>query len=202
MGRFKQPGDVRETLTRAAILRGAGQAFSAKGYRGTTMQDIAVAAGCTPPTLYSYFEGKEDILRSLISGLVAELVLAFESSAPAAASFEERLDRVLTRHQEVAENHREAFVFLMRMGPGGEVMDLPDRGHHEQYQRRLVRWMRDAQKETGELTDVPATVLALTLTSLFEGFLCDWATKGGKRPLSSVVRWVRTLFLNGVRGAA
>ncbi len=200
MGRLKNPGEVRETLARDSILRGAGQAFSAKGYRGTTMQDIAAAAGCTPPTLYSYFHGKEDILRSLIAGLLSELVTAFEHSMPRESTFEQRLELLLARHREVAENNREAFVFLMRMGPGGEVMDLPDREEHSVYQRRLVRWMRDVQKETGELTEVPATVLALALTSLFEGFLCDWATKGGRRSLGSVVRQVKALFLHGVQG--
>ena len=181
---------------REAILRGAGVAFSEKGYRGTTMQDIAAAAGYTAPTLYAYFNGKEDILRSLIDDLVAELMAAFEEPSPKGTSFEKRLEQLLRRHQTVAEAHRDALVFLMRLGPDA----VDDEREKKTYQQRMVRWMRDVQRDTGELQGVPAPIMALALTSLFEGFLNDWAQRGGRRSLSGLVKNVKTLFLSGVRG--
>ena len=39
--------------------------FSQYGYRKTSMEDLAGAAGISRPSLYSYFENKEEIFRSL-----------------------------------------------------------------------------------------------------------------------------------------
>lgn len=54
-------GDVR----RQAILDAAMSQFSQYGYKKTSMEDIASAAGISRPSLYSYFENKEEIFRSL-----------------------------------------------------------------------------------------------------------------------------------------
>lgn len=47
------------------ILDAAFQAFAAYGYRRTSMDDIARAAGISRSALYLHFDNKEDIFRSL-----------------------------------------------------------------------------------------------------------------------------------------
>jgi AcrR family transcriptional regulator len=59
------PGD-RESQRRADILEAARGLYQRYGYRKTTMDDIAKAAGITKPTIYSYFKGKKDILAALV----------------------------------------------------------------------------------------------------------------------------------------
>jgi AcrR family transcriptional regulator len=49
-----------------AILAGAMQEFMACGYAAASMDRIAVAAGVSKPTLYSYFQGKEGLFAALI----------------------------------------------------------------------------------------------------------------------------------------
>jgi TetR/AcrR family transcriptional regulator, regulator of autoinduction and epiphytic fitness len=49
-----------------AILIGAMQEFMACGYAAASMDRIAVAAGVSKPTLYSYFQGKEGLFTALI----------------------------------------------------------------------------------------------------------------------------------------
>ena len=43
---------------RKKIIGIAYQLFLSRGYRGTTMEDIAGALGVTKPALYQYFPGK------------------------------------------------------------------------------------------------------------------------------------------------
>ena len=50
---------------REGILMAAARAFARGGYHVTTMQDIAREAGYTPPSLYAYFTGKEQIFGEL-----------------------------------------------------------------------------------------------------------------------------------------
>jgi AcrR family transcriptional regulator len=49
-----------------AMLAGAMQEFVSCGYAAASMDRIAVAAGVSKPTLYSYFQGKEGLFTALI----------------------------------------------------------------------------------------------------------------------------------------
>ncbi|MGE3306138.1 MAG: TetR/AcrR family transcriptional regulator, partial [Rhizobiaceae bacterium] len=46
---------------RERILEAALEVFSAQGYRGATIDEIAVAAGMSKPNLLYYFRRKEDV---------------------------------------------------------------------------------------------------------------------------------------------
>jgi AcrR family transcriptional regulator len=52
--------------TRAAILDAAEAAFSSRGYRTSTLEDIAVAAGFTKGAVYSNFSSKADLFLALL----------------------------------------------------------------------------------------------------------------------------------------
>ncbi|MEC3861904.1 helix-turn-helix domain-containing protein [Mesobacterium sp. TK19101] len=49
-----------------AILKAAFTCFSQYGFRRTSMEDIAAAAGMSRPALYLHFRNKTDIFRSLV----------------------------------------------------------------------------------------------------------------------------------------
>lgn len=51
---------------RAEILRVAGELFMQKGFAGTTMDDIAIAAGVSKLTVYNHFGTKEALFHDVI----------------------------------------------------------------------------------------------------------------------------------------
>ncbi|UWR04408.1 TetR family transcriptional regulator C-terminal domain-containing protein [Ruegeria conchae] len=55
---------------RAAILDAALNVFSAHGYRGATVDQIAAEAGLSKPNLLYYFPSKEAIHNALLTGLL------------------------------------------------------------------------------------------------------------------------------------
>ncbi|WP_170412341.1 TetR family transcriptional regulator C-terminal domain-containing protein [Ruegeria atlantica] len=55
---------------RAAILEAALNVFSAHGFRGATVDQIATEAGLSKPNLLYYFPSKEAIHTALLSGLL------------------------------------------------------------------------------------------------------------------------------------
>jgi AcrR family transcriptional regulator len=57
---------------RQRVLAASVEIFSKRGYRGTSMNDIAAGVGLSKPTLYHYFRSKEDILVRLYEDLMAE----------------------------------------------------------------------------------------------------------------------------------
>lgn len=63
--RSTEPSGRREAnkaATRTAILEAARRLFVDQGFEGTSIREIALAAGVTERTFYRYFEGKEGLL--------------------------------------------------------------------------------------------------------------------------------------------
>jgi AcrR family transcriptional regulator len=63
----------RSERSRAQVLAAALKLFSSQGYRGTSMRDIAVAAGVSTGNVYHQFADKESIFRTLLDEYFAAL---------------------------------------------------------------------------------------------------------------------------------
>jgi AcrR family transcriptional regulator len=108
---------------REGILDAAGRAFARGGYHATTMQDIAREAGYTPPSLYVYFDSKEEIFSELATLLSREFLAVFEEPMPVRLAFDERLELLLHRLFEKADRYRDAVsLFVMSRVSGGPVI--------------------------------------------------------------------------------
>jgi TetR/AcrR family transcriptional regulator len=59
-----------QTRNREAILDAALEVFSAQGFRGATLDQIAQAAGLSKPNLLYYFPSKEAMHAALLEGLL------------------------------------------------------------------------------------------------------------------------------------
>ena len=58
---------------RASILAGAAHAFAGSGFTATSMADVAAAAGVTPLIVYRHFDSKEELYRSVLTTVAAQL---------------------------------------------------------------------------------------------------------------------------------
>jgi AcrR family transcriptional regulator len=63
---------------RLQLLAGAAQAFAEKGVAGTTVSDIAKAAGLAQGTLYLYFASKDDVVNAVVEQMVDGMVVSVE----------------------------------------------------------------------------------------------------------------------------
>ncbi len=55
-------------VRRQHVLDAAITVFAAKGFRGATIRDIAIAAGVSDGTIYNLFDNKADLLRAILVG--------------------------------------------------------------------------------------------------------------------------------------
>ncbi|SMO47178.1 TetR family transcriptional regulator C-terminal domain-containing protein [Ruegeria faecimaris] len=69
MSKDRAPTRIQKK-NRAAILEAALNVFSAYGFRGATVDQIAAEAGLSKPNLLYYFPSKEAIHTALLSGLL------------------------------------------------------------------------------------------------------------------------------------
>ena len=61
--------------TRDKILKQSLKLFSSKGYKATTVRDIAGAIGIKQSALYNHFKNKDEILETLISNLTSSAIV-------------------------------------------------------------------------------------------------------------------------------
>jgi AcrR family transcriptional regulator len=78
------------------ILRGALEVFTARGYHGSSVRELATRAGVTVPGLYYHYPGKQAILVALLDACVGEL-----------------LSRAQAAHDEAAPTPRARFVNIV-----------------------------------------------------------------------------------------
>jgi len=72
--------------TKAKILKTALKLFSSKGYKATTVRDIAGAMGVKQSALYNHFKNKDAILEALIGELTSSAIVhLFDDKDPQTA---------------------------------------------------------------------------------------------------------------------
>ncbi len=104
-----QPAD---NAVARAVLNAAVATISARGYHGTSVRDIAVAAGVSPGTLYNYFGSKQALLATLMCRAMDILIEASQQALQAAAPEPAaRLDALIDAHVRVhAVSGRESLI--------------------------------------------------------------------------------------------
>ncbi len=66
---------TKGSKTKEKILKTALKLFSSKGYKATTVRDIAGAMGMKQSALYNHFRNKDEILETLISNLTSSAIV-------------------------------------------------------------------------------------------------------------------------------
>lgn len=75
----------RRAETRAAVLESACRLFGSKGYAGTSLEEIAAAAGVTIRPVYHYFGGKRQLFEAVNAVMEERILAALEASAESAS---------------------------------------------------------------------------------------------------------------------
>ena len=185
----------------------AARAFARGGYHATTMQDIAREAGYTPPSLYVYFTGKEQIFGELAALLSREFVAVFDEPVPAGLSLAERLEHLLRQLFAKSDRYRDAVtVFLVARLSGERLMtEGMTRGssHGADFSsvQLLTTWLAKNAKQ-GELGEHPVEAMGVALAGLAHAFCIKWLADGSQTSNASVASCVVSQFLYGALGAA
>ncbi|WP_170381443.1 TetR family transcriptional regulator C-terminal domain-containing protein [Ruegeria atlantica] len=103
---------------RAAILEAALNVFSAHGFRGATVDQIATEAGLSKPNLLYYFPSKEAIHTALLSGLLETWLAPLHDLDADGDPLEEILSYIHRKLQMSRELPRESRLFANELVQG------------------------------------------------------------------------------------
>jgi len=86
MTRTAPGGPTKADAQRRRVLAESAAIFSRRGFRATSMNEIAAAVGLSKPTLYHYFRSKEELLVRLYSDVLDESLMLGRETVTLAAS--------------------------------------------------------------------------------------------------------------------
>ncbi|WP_235736105.1 TetR/AcrR family transcriptional regulator [Nocardioides alcanivorans] len=107
---------------RDELLRIAGELFARKGFRNTTVRDIADAAGILSGSLYHHFDSKETMVHELLDNFQTKLFADYDAIVASDLRPRAKLEAVLRRSFEaIEENHSEVAIFQNDAGHLGQL---------------------------------------------------------------------------------
>ncbi|MFI6284202.1 TetR/AcrR family transcriptional regulator [Streptomyces sp. NPDC051018] len=94
--RARRPKDRRVTIERIAA-----ELFAERGYSATGVGDIADRVGVTPGAIYRHFSGKDDLLRHILEGALADFTAVAQPGPEVGDDPEARLEAAVRSNVEL-----------------------------------------------------------------------------------------------------
>lgn len=181
------------------IIDRAAAIFARHGYAATSIGDIAAACDCSKSRLYHYFDGKESILRDMLTTHVDSLLeecrrVFYGSSEP-----KQRFSQLVKLFLEIYAVSRDRHVVLLT------CLDFLPPEHRSELiakQRELINYVRDALLQLRpEMAQ--NQMLSHVDTMLFFGMInwtYTWYKADGAVSPDELAERAVALFLNGYNG--
>ena len=106
------PNGALRSQRRADMVSIAAELFAQKGYRATTVREIADAAGILSGSLYHHFDSKESIGDEILSGFINEVLANYRSTIDSAPDPQAALEQIVRSTSRTLSQHRAALTML------------------------------------------------------------------------------------------
>lgn len=194
---MQQP--LHKTTRRDEIVAVAGELFSAGGYHGTSMRDLAGRLELRGSSLYAHFASKDDLLWEIVAGAAAAFVAAADAVA-SDRSPSARLQSLASAHLAVIRNELPyATVFFqdwIHLSPERRQRLIKMR---DDYQQRFRDVIADGVR-TGEFRVPDVSLAALVVLSALN-FSHQWLDPAGRLGQEELASAFTRQLLGGLRGA-
>jgi AcrR family transcriptional regulator len=190
-----RPGDEP---TAATLLAAAVEVMAVNGYHGSSVRDIASAAGTSPAVLYHHYTSKQGLLVMLcdrgLDILIGATEDALDTAGPDPA---DRLAAVVGAHVQVhMESQRESLIGnseVRSLEPAGRALIVAKRDTQRRFFDRTVR---DGVRSGRFTTAYPDDAARFILTACTG--VAAWYRPGGELDAAEIVERHRAIALGAV----
>jgi AcrR family transcriptional regulator len=196
----------REYLTRRAdILSAAEKVFAAKGFYGSSMDEIAKRAEFGTGSLYKYFRGKRDLYFSLIDEKVEEITRLVRAELRKDKPLIDKVESMLRLQLTFIQGNRDFFKIYISERNRFEwtIKDDLGKGVHEKflaYIDDLEEVMRDGI-ERGQFKEMDPRDMAHGFVGIVNSFVFEWLMSPRAYSLVSKAPIIMDIFFQGVRSS-
>jgi AcrR family transcriptional regulator len=168
--------------------------FAERGMHGTSMDDIAEAAGVTKPVLYQHFRSKRALFLELLDDVGKHLLRAITESTAVAESPRQQVEAGLTAYFRFVADHHASFVLLFGDGSRRDEEFADAVNRVEETIADFVAALIDAG-----LDDEHRQLLAHAIVGMAESASRRWVATGAAEPASVAAGRVADLAWAGLR---
>lgn len=196
-GKTVQSKDEQYELKRMAILRTAGRLFNQKGFRATSLNDLAAELEVTKPTLYYYIENKEDILLQCLLTAITHLLDQTETIMKSSKQGIEKLTEFI--HLFVSTFDDEFGRCLAH--PGWEPLSPKYLAKIDPFYQKLdtaMRQMLDDGKDDQSMRRCNSKITAFTIFGAIN-WMTRWYQVDGEMNTHEIAEEMAALFCSGLK---
>lgn len=183
------------------IVQAAAELFSTKGFKATTVRDIAERAGVLSGSLYAHIDTKEDLLLEIVRRAAGEFADAVKPIVSADLAPEEKVRQAVHAHLGVIASSRAwSTVYL------DEDAAFSDAGRHEarqlrrSYEHYWMQILEEGQTRQVFSLDDPALTRLFILSAL-NGFH-RWYNPDGKLMVRDIADHYADMVIKMLRNGA
>ncbi|MDJ0841174.1 MAG: TetR/AcrR family transcriptional regulator [Acidobacteriota bacterium] len=190
---------TKKSEKKQRIQEAAIHVLAKNGYHGTTVSQIARAAGVADGTLYLYFDNKDDLLLKIIDELTAQFI---EEGKDILEQYESPMDRL----RKFAELHLKnlgadedlACIFQIELRHNLRFMKMFSQTRMRTYFSILEGIIHEAC-EAGEVReDVDARLTAILLFGSLDELVTNWLLSERDYALVEMAGPMLDILLNGI----
>lgn len=187
----------RENATYRKILDVSLKLFEKKGYRNTTIREIAKKSGVNQGTLYYYFDSKADLLVTLHNRVVSIILDNQKKRERKNLSEIEGVKQNISDILSLIDTHKAEFTVFFR-----EYGNLPEKN------LKLIKEIADSVRNKlqsvikkggnkGSFKQLDPSILVLSLLGM-----CNWTyvwyEHGGRLKMNEIAEIMSEVFLEGI----
>lgn len=189
--------DFRDTQKR--LIEVAIDLFASRGFRGTSIRDIACAMGMSISNIYHYFGSKEGLLLSILQNSAKQVVDQLDLVNDQESDPVERFKSLIKTHILMSKDHKKEvkIFFLDEEHLSQEGIEI-----NKQFQRDVLNiYKRELEtlKTRGYIRYENLTALALNILGVINWQL-RWYRPDGSIPLEKIAEEILTFIMYGVIG--
>jgi AcrR family transcriptional regulator len=190
------PPTHRKPYDAEALLDVAVRVFNERGYDGTSMDDVARAAGITKASIYYHVSGKEELLeRGMRRGLDALFGMLDEPDA-GLGSADARLRYVLLRTVEIMSQQLPEVALLLRVR-GNTPIERWALEQRRTFTRRIAALVQAAMDEGSLRTELEAGLVARLLFGMVNSIV-EWYRRDGRLGPDDIARAIQSIAFSGL----
>ncbi len=185
MPRSKEQFEEMRGKTRKVILENALKLFATKGYHGTSINDIAQAAGISKGLAYNYFDSKQKLIEALFEQML-EIGEDFEEILDSSLNAYEKMEVLINFSFQYIEENEEYWRLYISFVLQPEILEQGMRVTNE-FNTRILNKFEKLLKQVGLKN--PA-IEASILGALFDGIGLDYFIDKKNFPLQKIKKLI------------
>jgi len=195
-------GGAEYAAKRNELIRVAANLFKDRGYRSTSLNDVAQVAGLDRATVYYYVGSKEELFREAVQGLLDDNVTRAEQLVRAKLDAREKLEKLIELLVfSYDKNYPYAQVYIQQ--DMQKVADATTSWAKEmslqthRFEKAVLSIIQEGVRNGAFRADVPVDLIANTIFGVVN-WTHRWYKPGGKHTPQAVAGGFCKLVLDGL----